>query len=384
MTQSSPLQLFDPVSFTYTYVVWDDATRDAIIIDPVDTQLERDLAALAQHGLTLRYVLETHAHADHITSSARLIEHTGAVAATPLFCNVLPAAIQLQDGDVLSFGSQKLEALHTSGHTAGSMSFVWRKGAQTHAFTGDTLLIGGCGRTDFQSGSAEALYDSITLVLFQLPDDTVVWPGHDYKGNFQSTIGQEKRTNPRLTDEHGERRSRESFVALMNALNLPKPRLLDHAVPANIIMGLQHFAGADDMSTQQVIPAADYMGDIAPELAHQWWQSGEATLIDIRSDAERAWVGFIPDVTGIEWKRWPGMTANPDFDAQLKAAVPAGGKVMLLCRSGARSIPAAKQAQSLGFEAYNILEGFEGDPDDQAHRGSKGGWRMRGLPWRQN
>jgi len=380
MVAFSPIQFFDPISSTYTYLLFDEVSREAIIIDPVDSQLERDLGALKQYGLRLKYVMETHAHADHITSAAALIEHTGAMVATPIFCNVTPAAIQLKDGDVLMFGGEKIEALHTSGHTSGSMSFVWRN----HAFTGDTLLIGGCGRTDFQSGSAEALYDSITLILFKLPDNTIVWPAHDYKRQAQSSIGHEKKHNPRLSDEHGERLSKEAFVALMNGLNLPKPRLIDQAVSANLFLGVHHDAGANDEMTYAIQPAANYAGDISVELAHQWMLSGRATLVDIRSHAERAWVGFVPDAAGIEWKMWPGMAANPNFDAELKAAVPAGAAVMLLCRSGVRSIPASERAQSLGYVAYNILEGFEGDPDTKAHRGTKGGWRYRGLPWRQN
>lgn len=130
---------------------------------------------------------------------------------------------------------------------------------------------------------------------------------------------------------------------------------------------------------------AGYAGDITPQQAHDWWQSGQAVLIDIRTNAERAWVGFIPNVPGIEFKIWPGMAINPAFDAELKDAMQGkGSKVMLLCRSGVRSIPAAQRAQVLGFEAYNILEGFEGDPDTQAHRNSIGGWRALGLPWAQH
>jgi sulfur dioxygenase len=379
-----PIQLFDESSSTFTYLIFDENTRDAVIIDPVDEQLGRDLGVLKQYGLRLKYVMETHAHADHITSAAALIEHTGAIAATPMFCNVLPAAIQLKDGDVLEFGSERIEALHTSGHTAGSMSFVWHNAKGSHVFTGDTLLISGCGRTDFQSGSALALYDSITLILFKLPDDTNVWPAHDYKGQLKSSIGYEKQHNPRLNDEYGNRRSKEDFVALMSKLNLPKPRLIDQAVPANMILGVHHDAGANDDMTYTVQPSANYAGDISAELAHQWMITGKAILIDIRSHAERAWVGFIPDVAGVEWKSWPGMIANPNFDAELKAAAPVGAELMLLCRSGVRSIAAAERAQSLGYTAYNILEGFEGDPDDAAHRGLKGGWRYRGLPWRQN
>jgi glyoxylase-like metal-dependent hydrolase (beta-lactamase superfamily II)/rhodanese-related sulfurtransferase len=393
--KSNPIQLFDPASCTYTYVVWDQQTMEAVIIDPVDQQLARDLEVLSQYGLKLRYLLETHAHADHITSSSQLIEHTGAVAATPELCTVAPAAIQLQDGDMLSFGGQTIQALHTPGHTAGSMSFVWQTSEQMHVFTGDTLLIGACGRTDFQSGSAEALYNSITQILFALPADTIVWPAHDYKGNTQSTIGAEIATNPRLNYPSGGRRTASEFTALMNALNLPKPKRIDEAVPANLVLGRQplvqsqhkqHEAGADAMTdTKHEIHSADgYSGDIPPALAHTWRLTGEAVLVDIRTHAERAWVGFIEGAVAIEWKMWPSMAVNPDFDAQLRAMVPEDAKVLMLCRSGVRSIAAAKQAQLLGYQAYNILEGFEGDPNGDAHRGLVGGWKYHGLPWRQN
>ena len=131
-------------------------------------------------------------------------------------------------------------------------------------------------------------------------------------------------------------------------------------------------------------PAEGYAGDVSPELACRWWQAGDAVLVDVRSDAEREWVGFVPGAVPLAWKQWPGMQLNAAFDAGLQAAVPAGKKVVLLCRSGVRSIAAAKRATELGLQAYNILEGFEGDPDEQGHRNRKSGWRLRGLPWRQN
>lgn len=131
-------------------------------------------------------------------------------------------------------------------------------------------------------------------------------------------------------------------------------------------------------------PAQGYAGDVTPELAWQWVQSGEAVLVDVRSDAEREWVGFVPGSIGLAWKQWPGMAMNPTFDDALREAVPAGKKVVMLCRSGVRSIASSKRATELGLQAYNILEGFEGDADEHGHRGRKGGWRFRGLPWRQN
>ena len=129
--------------------------------------------------------------------------------------------------------------------------------------------------------------------------------------------------------------------------------------------------------------AVGYAGNITPSLALAWWQSGQAVLVDVRTDAEREWVGFVPGAVAVAWKQWPGMAMNPSFDAELKAAVPADKKVLLLCRSGVRSVAAAQRATEMGLDAYNILEGFEGDPDALAHRGNCGGWRKRGLPWRQ-
>jgi sulfur dioxygenase len=131
-------------------------------------------------------------------------------------------------------------------------------------------------------------------------------------------------------------------------------------------------------------PAEGYAGDVTPELAYTWWQSGEAVLVDIRSDAEREWVGFVPGAVPLAWKQWPGMQMNEGFDAGIQAVVPAGKKAVLLCRSGVRSIAAAKRATELGIEAYNVLEGFEGNADGHGHRGRLGGWQVRGLPWRQN
>ena len=131
-------------------------------------------------------------------------------------------------------------------------------------------------------------------------------------------------------------------------------------------------------------PAAAYAGDITAAQALAWWQAGEAVLLDIRTDAEREWVGQVPGAVALAWKQWPGMALNPGFDEGLRSAVPAGQKVLMLCRSGVRSVQAARRAAELGFEAYNILEGFEGDADEAGQRGKKGGWRRAGLPWRQN
>ncbi len=144
------------------------------------------------------------------------------------------------------------------------------------------------------------------------------------------------------------------------------------------------FASSIAAADAEVRPAQGYAGDISPALAWQWLQLGQAVLLDVRTDAEREWVGFVPGAVPLAWKQWPGMVMNPDFDADLAAAVPEGKKALLLCRSGVRSIAAARRATELGREAYNILEGFEGDPDGAGHRNQLAGWRARGLPWRQN
>jgi sulfur dioxygenase len=387
----NPIQLFDTASSTYTYVLFDELTREALIIDPVDDQLERDLGVLRQYGLKLLWTVETHAHADHITSAGQLAEHAGAKTAAPEGCGISTAAVQLKDDDTLAFGSQHIRVLHTPGHTAGSMSYLWEKSknasgasaVESHVFTGDTLLINGCGRTDFQSGSAEDLYRSLTQILFALPDGTLVWPGHDYQGRTHSTIGAEKSGNARIAGK-----SLGEFTAIMDTLNLPKPKRIDEAVPANLTSGIRHDAGEQTGSVgngdlHQVRQAQGYAGDVMPQLAWQWANEGRAVLIDVRTDAEREWVGFVPGATPVAWKQWPGMAMNAGFDDAVKAAVPHGQKAVLLCRSGVRSIAAAKRATELGLEAYNILEGFEGDPNEQAHRGQRGGWRYRGLPWRQ-
>ena len=142
-----------------------------------------------------------------------------------------------------------------------------------------------------------------------------------------------------------------------------------------------HLDGDEALLT--VHAAQGYAGDVSPQLAYQWWKAGDAVLVDVRTDAEREWVGFVPGAVALAWKQWPGMVTNAAFDDRLKATVPPGQKVVFLCRSGVRSVAAAKRATELGLKAYNVLEGFEGDPDEHAQRGRKGGWRHHGLPWRQ-
>lgn len=221
-------QLFDLESSTYTYLVADAASRRAALIDPVLGQLERDLRLLDELGLTLDAVLETHVHADHVTAAGRLRERTGArtvAAASGAPC----IDTHVGHGDVVRVGDLAITVLATPGHTDDSLSFL----VGDRVFTGDALLIRSAGRTDFQNGDARQLYDSITRVLFGLPDETLVYPAHDYRGMTASTIGEEKRFNPRIAA-----RSLDDFVTLMNNLQLPPPKQIAVAVPANRACGL--------------------------------------------------------------------------------------------------------------------------------------------------
>jgi glyoxylase-like metal-dependent hydrolase (beta-lactamase superfamily II) len=221
-------QLFDPASSTYTYLVWDEASREAALIDPVREQIDRDLQLIAELGLSLRHTLDTHVHADHVTAAGAIRERTG-VRTVMGRLGAACADVQLADGESITLGESSLRAMDTPGHTDDSVSYLI-KGA---VFTGDALLIRGCGRTDFQNGDPGTLYRSVTERIFALPDETIVWPAHDYRGQTSSTVGEEKRFNPRLAG-----RTREEFVAIMAALQLPPPAKLAEAVPANRACGM--------------------------------------------------------------------------------------------------------------------------------------------------
>lgn len=220
-------QLFDAETSTYTYLLADERTREAVLIDTVREQAERDLKLVNELGLKLVYVLDTHTHADHITAAATIRERTGARtvggrAAAPC------ADVHVRHGETLKVGGLEIKVLETPGHTDDSVSYY----VGGMVFTGDALLIRATGRTDFQNGSADALYESLTHVLFKLPDDTLVYPAHDYKGMTVTTIAEEKQWNERIAN-----RSHDEFVKVMGSLKLPAPKQLDVAVPANRACG---------------------------------------------------------------------------------------------------------------------------------------------------
>jgi glyoxylase-like metal-dependent hydrolase (beta-lactamase superfamily II) len=218
-------QLFDRDTWTYTYLIADLNTKEAVLVDPVLEQVERDLQLIKELGLKLQYCLETHIHADHITGTAKLRELTGCQGVVPENAEAACADRFIRDREVLKVGEIKIEAIATLGHTDSHMSYLVN---ESSVLTGDSLFIRGCGRTDFQSGDAGTLYDHITQRLFTLPDATLVYPGHDYKGQTVSTIGEEKQFNPRFVEHN-----RASFIEFMNNLNLPNPQKIAEAVPAN-------------------------------------------------------------------------------------------------------------------------------------------------------
>jgi len=224
-------QLFDTETSTYSYLLWDANTREAALIDSVDTQVERDMQLVKELGLDLKYTLETHIHADHITASGKIREKLGTQAVVHSNSESDCADILVVDGDSIKLGSQEIHILETPGHTNTCISYS----IDGAVFTGDALLIRGCGRTDFQAGDAGKLYDSIHNRLFSLPDATIVYPGHDYHGFRCSTIGEEKAHNPRL----GKNRPKQEFVNLMNSLDLDPPKKIAEAVPGNLECGLK-------------------------------------------------------------------------------------------------------------------------------------------------
>jgi sulfur dioxygenase len=222
-------QLFDQETSTYTYILADADTRDAVVIDPVFEKLDRDLQLIGEIGLRLVYSIETHVHADHVTASGELRKHLGLRTVVSAGAKIDCADIALKDGDELVFGKFRLKAIATPGHTDSCMSYY----IDGTVFTGDALLIRGCGRTDFQQGDSRRLFQSVREKLFRLPPETIVYPAHDYRGITSSTIVDEMKNNPRL----GLHKTEAEFVKIMSQLKLAEPKRIHEAVPANLACG---------------------------------------------------------------------------------------------------------------------------------------------------
>lgn len=223
-------QLFDRESCTYTYLLADDVSKEAVLIDPVIELAERDAQLVRELGLDLKYVMNTHVHADHITGTGLLKKLVPGCKSLLSKESGGVADVHVEHGETVSFGDQELEVRRTPGHTNGCVTYV--NHAQKLAFTGDALLIRGCGRTDFQEGSSEVLYDSVHSQIFTLSDDYLLYPAHDYTGHSVTTVAEEKDCNPRLT------KSKEEFIDIMANLGLPYPDKIDEALPANKVCGL--------------------------------------------------------------------------------------------------------------------------------------------------
>ena len=352
-------QLFDKETWTYTYLIADPISKEAVFIDPVNTHIESYIALLTEHGLQLKYALETHVHADHITASGLLRQQLGALTAVSELCGATTADVKIQDGDIFTLGEyEQIKVIATPGHTRGSISFLWRD----RVFTGDSLFVGGCGRTDFQGGDAGALYDCITQRLFTLPSETLVYPGHDYQGRWVSSIEQERTNNPRLTGK-----TRAEFIEIMNNLNLPRPRLIDEAVPANRYCGLDKNERQDaivirettrpvrqELSPQDLVAKAKQsITEVTVTAAKQLLAEGHIVLVDTREESEYA-AGHIDASIllprgVLEFKI--GMV--PELTDKSKA-------VLIYCRTGGRSALAARSMQQLGYKnVLSMAGGFE-------------------------
>uniref|UniRef100_A0A3P8W0S4 Persulfide dioxygenase ETHE1, mitochondrial n=1 Tax=Cynoglossus semilaevis TaxID=244447 RepID=A0A3P8W0S4_CYNSE len=228
--QLSQTDLFESESSTYTYLLADPETKEAVLIDPVLETMGRDLKLIHELGLNLKVAVNTHCHADHITSTGLMKKQIAGLKSAISKFSGATADILLSEGDDITFGKHCLTVRETPGHTDGCVTLVFDD--ESMAFTGDAVLIRGCGRTDFQQGCAKRLYESIHQKIFTLPDHCLIYPAHDYLGQTVSTVGEERKYNPRLT------KSLEEFVNIMKNLNLPKPSKIDIAVPANIVCGL--------------------------------------------------------------------------------------------------------------------------------------------------
>lgn len=333
-------QLFDQVSSTYSYLLADEETREAVLIDPVFEQHARDLALIRELELKLRYVLDTHCHADHVTGAFLMKEALGALIGLSQAYGAENVDIRLSHGDLIRFGKQTLEVRATPGHTAGCLSFVSTD--HERVFSGDALLVRGAGRTDFQGGDAHKLYSSIREQLFTLPDTCLICPAHDYDGRTASTIAEERRYNPRI----GGGAREEDFVGYMQNLGLPHPKQLALALPANMRSGKPNHDEPHGTSWGPVITT--YAG--LPEIAAEWIARHRAglQLVDVRSADEFAGeLGHLKNAVSIPLEQLR------ERAHELSRERP----VVLVCQTGKRSGMGALILKQAGFEQVANLAG---------------------------
>ncbi|MBN9587133.1 MAG: hydrolase glyoxylase [Afipia sp. 62-7] len=338
-------QLFDTTSSTYTYLLASRRGGEALIIDPVVEKLDHYLRLLRELDLRLIKAIDTHIHADHVSALGALRDHTHCITVMGEQSGVDVVSMRVSDGDRIDVDGIDLDVIYTPGHTDDSYSFVM----PDRVFTGDTLLIRGTGRTDFQNGDARAQYDSIFNRLLKLPEHTLVYPAHDYKGDTVSTIGEEKRCNPRLQVS-----SIDQYVELMANLHLPNPKMMDVAVPANLHMGL-----AQDNVAQRGWA-------VSPSQAMTMLGQPGILLIDLREQGERRKHGIIP---GSVHAPYPDLANNVQPGGILhQLGTMSGNNLLFYCAFGERSAMAVQAAQDSGLSTARHIEG------------GLDGWRKAGGP----
>jgi sulfur dioxygenase len=327
-------QLFDCVSSTYSYLLASRRGGEALIIDPVLEKVDRYLQLVGELDLKLVKAVDTHLHADHITGLGALRDRTHCITVMGERSGVDVVSMRLAEGDKLKIEGVSLDVLYTPGHTDDSYSFVMGD----RVFTGDTLLIRGTGRTDFQNGDPHAQYDSIFNKLLKLPDETLLFPAHDYKGDTVSTIGEEKAFNPRL-----QVKSVDQYVRLMNSLNLPNPKMMDVAVPSNMRQGLAQ----DEVARRGwAVNARDAMGLV---------ETPDVAFIDLRESGEREKHGVI---AGSLHAPYPDLQANIRPGGILHAlASSTGRRILFYCAFGERSAMAVQAARDAGLGTACHLQG---------------------------
>ena len=327
-------QLFDSVSGTYSYLMASRRGGEALIIDPVLEKVDRYLQLVKELDLKLVKAVDTHIHADHITGLGALRDRTHCITVMGEQARVDVVSMRVAEGDYVGIEGVRLDVLYTPGHTDDSYSFL----LADRVFTGDTLLIRGTGRTDFQNGDPRAQYDSIFNKLMKLPDETLVYPAHDYKGESVSTIGEEKNFNPRLRVK-----SIDEYVDLMNNLKLPNPKMMDVAVPANMHVGLR----------QEEIARQGWALSVAEAMAMRG--RNDVALIDLREKSEREKHGVIP---GSLHAPYPDLAENISAGGMLHELAEATGKrIVFYCAYGERSAMAVQAAQDAGLKTACHIEG---------------------------
>ena len=333
-------QLFDPQSSTYTYLLACPATREAVLIDPVFEHARRDAALIQELGFRLLWTLETHVHADHVTGAALLRRSLGSKVALSQDSGATGADRTLVDGEKIAFGKRFLEARATPGHTNGCMTFVLDD--KSMAFTGDALLIRGCGRTDFQQGDAHQLFRSVREKIFSLPDACLLYPGHDYKGLTASSVGEEKRYNPRLAESIGE----GDFVGYMTNLGLPHPKLMQVAVPANLKVGEPESAPAAEQDWAPLSYTFAGIWEIQPNVLEEYLE--RVTVIDVREPDEYS--GAFGHILGSKLVPLGSLVARLE-------ELPKDKPLVMVCRSGARSAQATVLLKNKGIAKVANLAG---------------------------